>query len=80
MDHHIFVRKAYIPNFIPLVPFLHVKKFMVVGGWWVLDFSVKPKIKTSKIQNLDFLIRWGESGFSGFSQMFQLNKNKVVLK
>ena len=49
MNHIIFVRKAYIPNFRPLVPSLHVKKF-VVGGWvavvvggWVLkeDFSVK---------------------------------------
>ena len=34
MDHLIFVRKAYIPNFRPLVPFLHVKKFVVGGGWW----------------------------------------------
>ena len=45
MDHLIFVRKAYIPNFRPLVPFLHVKKFVVVGGGWVVvveaDFIVK---------------------------------------
>ena len=38
MDHLIFVRKAYIPNFRPLVPFLHVKKFVVVGGGWVLNW------------------------------------------
>ena len=51
MDHLIFVRKAYIPNFRPLVPFLHVKKF-VVGGGWVgvkVDFSVKlrPKLNNN---------------------------------
>ena len=34
MNHLIFVRKAYIPNFRPQVPFLHVKKF-VGGGLWV---------------------------------------------
>ena len=36
----IFVRKANIPNFRPFIP---VKKFVVVGGWWGLkvDFSVK---------------------------------------
>ena len=50
MDQLIFVRKAYIPNFRPLVPFLHVKKFVVVGGWWVgvktwiLVLSFKPKL------------------------------------
>ena len=35
--------EAYIPNFRPLVPFLHVKKFVVVGGGWVgvKTFSVK---------------------------------------
>ena len=32
MNHLIFAQKAYIPNFIPLVPVPHVKKF-VVGGW-----------------------------------------------
>ena len=38
------MRKTYIPNFLPFVPFLHVKKFVVGGGGgWVLkvDFSVK---------------------------------------
>ena len=30
LDRLIFVRKAYIPNFRPLVPFLHVEKFVVV--------------------------------------------------
>ena len=42
MDHLIFVRKAYITNFRPLVPFFHVKMF-VVGGWVgvKVDFSVK---------------------------------------
>ena len=50
MDHLIFVRKAYIPNFRPLVPFLHVKKCVVVGGWWVgvktciLVLSCNPKL------------------------------------
>ena len=47
MDHLIFVRKAYIPNFRPLVPFLHVKKF-VVGGLvlkWILVLSSRPKLK-----------------------------------
>ena len=47
MTHLIFVRKAYIPNFRPLVPLLHVKKF-VVGGWVgvKVNFSVKlgPKL------------------------------------
>ena len=38
LDRLIFVRKAYIPNFRPLVPFLHVEKFLV--GVYV-DFSVK---------------------------------------
>ena len=50
MDHLIFVRKAYIPNFRPLVSFLHVKKF-VVGGGWVgvkVDFSVKLRPKLNK--------------------------------
>ena len=32
IDHLIFVRKAYIPNFRPLVPFHHGKKFVVGGG------------------------------------------------
>ena len=46
MDHLIFVRKAYIPNFRPLVPFLHVKKFVVVGWAGVkVDFSVKLRPK-----------------------------------
>ena len=51
MDHHIFVRKAYILNFRPLVPFLHVKKFVVgVKG----DFSVKlrPKLNNKRVQRL----------------------------
>ena len=39
MNHLIFVREAYIPNFRPLVPFLHVKKFVVVGGGWVLKLG-----------------------------------------
>ena len=45
MNHLIFVRKAYMLNRLPLVPFLHVEKFVVGGGGgWVLkvDFSVKP--------------------------------------
>ena len=36
LDHLIFVIKPYIPNLIPLGPFLHVEKFVVVvvvGGW-----------------------------------------------
>ena len=44
MDHLIFVRKAYKPNIRPLLPFLHVEKFVVGGGWVVgvkVDFSVK---------------------------------------
>ena len=32
VDHLILVREAYVPNFRPFVPKLHVKKF-VVGGW-----------------------------------------------
>ena len=36
---------AYIPNLGPLGPLLHVEKFVVVGGGWVVvveaDFSVK---------------------------------------
>ena len=45
MDPLVFVRKANILNFRPLVPFLRVKKVVVVvGGGWVgvkVDFSVK---------------------------------------
>ena len=37
-ESSFFVRKPYIPNFRPLVPFLHVKKF-VVGGGWVLKLG-----------------------------------------
>ena len=50
MDHLIFVRKAYIPNFRPLVPFLHVKK--VCGGWVgvKVDFSVKLRPKLNKTE------------------------------
>ena len=60
MNHHIFVRKAYIPSFIPLVPFIYVKKFVVVGGgwrvvggWvgvktWILVLSFKPKLNKNK--------------------------------
>ena len=33
-DFLIFVRKAYLQNLIPLVPFLHVEKFVMV------DFDV----------------------------------------
>ena len=51
MDHLLFVRKAYIvPNFRPLVPFLHVKKF-VVGGWvlkWILVLSLDPSLTNIK--------------------------------
>ena len=37
MDRLIYVSKAYIPNFGPLVPLLHVEKFVMGGGggWWV---------------------------------------------
>ena len=53
MDHIILVRQAYIPNFIPLVPSLHVKKF-VVG---VLVLSFRPKLnKISTIICSLFLI------------------------
>ena len=54
MNHLIFVRKAYMPNFRPLVPFLHAKKFVVVGGWllgvktWILVLSFKPKLNKMK--------------------------------
>ena len=45
MNHLIFARKAYIQNFRPLVPFLHVKKFVVVGvKTWILVLSFKPKL------------------------------------
>ena len=58
LDHHIFVRKAYIPNLIPLVPFLHVEKFVVGGGGGVkVDFSVKfkkPKLNNCVILFLQF--------------------------
>ena len=29
----IYVSKGYISNLGPLGPFLHVEKFVVVGGW-----------------------------------------------
>ena len=47
------MRKAYIPNFRPLVPFLHVKKFVVVDGWWwwvlKVDFSIKLNSKSPQL-------------------------------
>ena len=65
MNHLIFVREAYIPNFRPLVPFLHVKKFVGVGGggcwvggWvgvktWILVLSFKPKLhKIIRVQKI----------------------------
>ena len=62
LDHLIFVRKAHIPNFIPLVPFLHVKKFVVVGGWVgvKVDFSVKlrPKLNNSSFVTLGLGELW----------------------
>ena len=39
VDRLIYVSKAYIPNFGPLGPLLHIEKFVVVvvvGGWWVV--------------------------------------------
>ena len=70
MDHIILVRKAHIPNFRPLVPSLHVKKFVVGGGWvgvktWILVLSFKPKLNNFPMYiyknlflfyNLDFRI------------------------
>ena len=42
MTHLIFVGKAYIPNFRPLLPYLHVKKFLLGGGRVLkVDLSVK---------------------------------------
>ena len=44
MDHLINVSKGHIPNLGPLGPLLHVEKFVVVvGGWVVVEthFSVK---------------------------------------
>ena len=40
LDYLIFVSKVYIPDLRPLVPSVHVKKFVVVGALKV-DFSVK---------------------------------------
>ena len=34
--HLIYVNEVYIPNLRPLVPPLHLEKF-VVGGWVVVD-------------------------------------------
>ena len=45
MNHLLFVRKAFIPIFRPIVPFLHVKKFVVVGvKTWILVLSFEPKL------------------------------------
>ena len=43
VDRLIYVSKGHIPTLGPLAPLLHVEKFVVVGGWWVVeaDFSVK---------------------------------------
>ena len=44
MNRLIYVSKGYIPNLGPLGPLLHVEKFLVVvGGWVVVEthFSVK---------------------------------------
>ena len=35
----LIIRKAHIPNLRPQVPFLHVKKLVVGGGWWVLKLE-----------------------------------------
>ena len=44
LDHLIFVRKAHIPNLMPIVPFLHLKKVVVgVGGCEVV--GVKSGLK-----------------------------------
>ena len=34
--HLIYVSKVYIPNLRPLVPPLHLEKFVVGGWWWVV--------------------------------------------
>ena len=36
LDRLIFVSKHYIPNLRPLGPFLHVEKFVVGGGGWLV--------------------------------------------
>ena len=36
MDRLIYVSKAYIPNFGPLGPLLHIEKFVGGGGGWVV--------------------------------------------
>ena len=33
----VFVSKAYIPNWMPLLRFHHLETFVVVGGWWCLN-------------------------------------------
>ena len=64
------MRKAYVPNFRPLVPFLHVKKFVVVGGgWvgvkiWISVLSFRPKLNNSEARGSDF--DKDSARFSGF--------------
>ena len=49
MGHIILVRKAYIPNFIPLITFLYVKKFVVGVKTWILVLSLRYKLNNSLI-------------------------------
>ena len=45
MNHLIFVRLAYIPNFRPLVPSFMLKSLWWVGvKTWILVLSFKPKL------------------------------------
>ena len=62
MLHESFVVKAYILNFRPLVPFLHVKKFVVGGGWvlkWILVLSLDPSLTiiSVRIDKTKILVR-----------------------
>ena len=45
LDFPISFRKAYIQNLTPLVPFLHLEKFVMVG----VNSSVNFKAKLTKI-------------------------------
>ena len=59
MDCLIYVSKGHIPNLGPLGPLLHVEKFVVVVGGWVVvveaDFSVKlePQAEQFLPQNME---------------------------
>ena len=56
MDRLIYVSKGHMPNLGPLAPLLHIEKFVVGGGGWVVveaDFSAK--LEPQAVQYLKYI-------------------------